>query len=808
MNPSHLFSALALRIAACFTLALVSTELAQATHFRYGHITWKARPDIATNTAEITLYASFRRSGYGALVVGSTFTETVGATSLNFGDGMSVPGTLTFKVLAFDPAADWVYAVALNPADPTKPITHTYGNQGPWTANIDSCCRISTLRNAPDGRYRVAALINFSTDVSSAVATVPTIVNCVSGATCSFGVTAGDSDGDTLFWRLSTAAENGGMPNPAGFTINSSTGQVTWATGGLAAGLYGTQIAIESRTVNGAIKSQVAVDFLLSLGNAPPAGSAPTFANPALTCGQTLDLVVNKPFTFVIRAIDSDVGDTVSLNSIGLPTGATMTPGLPAAGNPIQSVFNWTPAAGQIATVVVIFTATDSTTRQTQCNVILQVRGDRDGDGLPDLWETNGYTYNGVFVDLPAMGANPDHKDIFVEIDYMVGLAPKAAALAKVVAAFAAVPNAQFAVPNPDGANGITLHLTVGNSVPFQANLGATAGGAYNWAAFETLKAANFQPQLQLAYHYALFVNIGPTTGGAANSGISRGIPSNDFIVALGTWPGGGTVDEQAGTFMHEFGHNLGLGHGGPVKIAVPDGQVNVNYKPNYLSVMNYSFQMSGLRKGVNFGTFDYSRMQLPDLNEASLLNENLGLNSALANGFGTVWYCGAVRTIGNVANGPLDWNCDTIFSAAVAANINKGAGTLLKSYNDWANISFTGGTIGAGAVVEVPLANTPVDALTITDSQTDPPAPPSSLAARLAGSTVRLAWNPLGQTGEITYRIYRKTGAGSFASVGTTSLATFTESLATGTYQYQVTGTNGFSVESAPSNTVTVVVP
>ena len=256
---------------------------------------------------------------------------------------------------------------------------------------------------------------------------------------------------------------------------------------------------------------------------------------------------------------------------------------------------------------------------------------------------------------------------------------------------------------------------------------------------------------------------------------------------------------------MHEFGHNLGLGHGGPVNIAVPDGQVNINYKPNYLSIMNYTFQMSGLRKGANFGNFDYSGVQLPDLTESSL-NELLGLNSALANGFGTVWYCGTTRTIGAVANGPLDWNCDSA-TGTVAADINKGPGTILKSYNDWINISFTGGAIGAGAVVETPPATTPIDEITVQESQTQPPPPPSSLAARLAGSSVRLAWNSLGQTGEFTYRIYRKSGAGSYVQVATSTTTAFSETRPSGTYQYQVTGVNGSLVESAPSNSVIVVV-
>ena len=49
---------------------------------------------------------------------------------------------------------------------------------------------------------------------------------------------------------------------------------------------------------------------------------------------------------------------------------------------------------------------------------------DSDGDALPDKWETDGVDVDGdgtVDLDLPAMGADPDHKDVFVEIDAMAG---------------------------------------------------------------------------------------------------------------------------------------------------------------------------------------------------------------------------------------------------------------------------------------------------------------------------------------------------------------------------------------------------
>ena len=57
-------------------------------------------------------------------------------------------------------------------------------------------------------------------------------------------------------------------------------------------------------------------------------------------------------------------------------------------------------------------------------DLIAQVRVnmDSDGDGLWDDWERFGIDVDGdgvIDVDLPAMGANPMHKDIFIEVDWM-----------------------------------------------------------------------------------------------------------------------------------------------------------------------------------------------------------------------------------------------------------------------------------------------------------------------------------------------------------------------------------------------------
>jgi beta-lactam-binding protein with PASTA domain len=390
--------------------------------------------------------------------------------------------------------------------------------------------------------------------------------------------------------------------------------------------------------------------------------------------------------------------------------------------------------------------------------------GDTDGDGLCDNWEKYGYMApNGAFVNLPAMGANPMHKDIFVQTDYMVDLTvtcvagapsctfghthkPDPAAIAMLTAAFANAP-----VNNPDGKTGITLHVDCGancimnpiTGAPWGTQSMANALDHLNvilgplmdttcegqlacpafWTDFNTYMTNKFLPTGRgPIFHYAMFahdVGIYLPDGVTLRhiTGVSQGLPSNSFVVSLGSKSGQvGTADEQAGTFMHELGHNLGLEHG---------GLDAVNYKPNYLSVMNYSFQ-SGLIVNNPSLRINYSPFPaIPDLNPTSL-NDNVGLNggASLDNDtaiYGTQYYCptGGPYT-GNImtdftspyvfgANGAIDWSCTGgISTTNVKADINAEENAKnqpiistvpLSSSEDWNHLIFDGGGIGAEGV-------------------------------------------------------------------------------------------------------------
>jgi hypothetical protein len=118
---------------------------------------------------------------------------------------------------------------------------------------------------------------------------------------------------------------------------------------------------------------------------------------------------------------------------------------------------------------------------------------------------------------------------------------------------------------------------------------------------FYDLRNQYFQPSHKFE-HYAIFGHTAQDTHNQSDedcipvTGASEVPPvsgtGQNFLVAVGYLLDRGLSPDslvrwEAGTFMHELGHNLGLNHGGGL---FDQGEL-INWKPNYLSVMNYSHQ-------------------------------------------------------------------------------------------------------------------------------------------------------------------------------------------------------------------------
>jgi len=101
-------------------------------------------------------------------------------------------------------------------------------------------------------------------------------------------------------------------------------------------------------------------------------GNLPTFDGPTPADGTVFNVCAGDPVNFRVHATDADTSDVITLSHTG-GLNAFFTPTLPATGNPVETVFNWTPGAGAPATSTLVFTATDTagcaTTRTITINV-------------------------------------------------------------------------------------------------------------------------------------------------------------------------------------------------------------------------------------------------------------------------------------------------------------------------------------------------------------------------------------------------------------------------------------------------------
>ncbi|MFD0662708.1 CARDB domain-containing protein [Thermocatellispora tengchongensis] len=369
------------------------------------------------------------------------------------------------------------------------------------------------------------------------------------------------------------------------------------------------------------------------------------------------------------------------------------------------------------------------------CTVTVRVLPlpDSDGDGLPDEWETKGIDYDkdgDVDFALHEEAVDPERKDVFVELDAMLcdrsdpatsfcrrprTISPEAVGRAqwefaeqgialhvdRDVDPVSEIRFLRFDTKGPGGLDDFD-DLKIGYPErPCDGTFGTRADR-------ESSNCENILGAKRLVYHYGILAHAladRGTTSGYAETGddsaatvadalrAGTALPGgNDFVITLGAWTdemiarNGGLSAVQAGVFLHELGHNLGLQHGG----ADP-----INCKPHYLSVMNYLYQFPA---NLSQRTPDFQDEERGTLNEKGGLDETVAAVPGTENEVepkSVVYGVGGVRHSG-YADAAADWNGDGQYQTGVTADINHvrlGEDTTscpaspdqtLSAWNDW----------------------------------------------------------------------------------------------------------------------------
>ncbi len=344
---------------------LFIAQRAEATHFRYGNITYTIPDPVnAPRTVRFEVNVAWRAA-------------FVDCTSLNFGDGSTNPCTTGVEIGSGVDSTGQFYKAQ------RYLVTHTYAQPGIYTAFFTSCCRISALTNAGDDNFRVQAkvdVLNSAINKGNPVTAMPAITQLQTGGFRTQYIPAVDPDGAPVTCRFATAAESGipdGAPpqgNPprvpatgvaAVVTTNANPPGclLTWdTTGGQAGQQYAVQVVMET-SINNMVTSSAVVDYIIEFVLAPP---------PLCQGSGAFTVDMGDAFTHTLTGINLSGGANLTMFSVGSIGATTPGPGTNAP-SPFNVNFNWTPGQGEQGTSIITIVYTDQLNVSGYCSLTITV---------------------------------------------------------------------------------------------------------------------------------------------------------------------------------------------------------------------------------------------------------------------------------------------------------------------------------------------------------------------------------------------------------------------------------------------------
>jgi hypothetical protein len=380
-----------------FSIMLLASSVANASHFRFGLIT-------ATRLSSTSTTVTYR------LNVSLSWRLTTAPTNNTFTISGGNSGSVNVPMSnVIDPSGGWDNSTGNATVTLNKSAT-------PTKIEFSSCCKISTTINNHDMNWDVYTILNTNGPGSTPVSSLPAIINVPTGApSATFSVPASDPDpGSTLTYGLPNLSSGplSGETEPTGFSVNSSTGLVTINTVGKSIGSqYNAMTTVTDNDGN-----QIELDFII---NVVGPSNPPVFDYTVTPANSTVfNIIVGQTLSFAIKASDVDPGSTVGFSASGLTSFITTSnfssPSLPATGNPAQTHFSYTAAAPQLGTSTVLtFIATNNSGLQTISSITINVVGEPAPTFISPTPAQNsiqailtGVTHNDVIEAQSSLGSN------------------------------------------------------------------------------------------------------------------------------------------------------------------------------------------------------------------------------------------------------------------------------------------------------------------------------------------------------------------------------------------------------------------